>query len=122
MKTIFEKYAKQRAGFVQDLEAEVGRLGGSASDSSSVIGALHRGWIDLKAAVSGGDGEALVAACETGEDHAAAAYERVSDLELPGQANALVKKQWEAVKEAHAHMLRLKADGDAVGFPKDQKS
>jgi uncharacterized protein (TIGR02284 family) len=119
LRTIFAHYAKQRAGFVRDLEAETKRLGGIPSDSSSVIGALHRGWIDLKAALSGGDGEALVAACETGEDHAVAAYERVVDLELSGQTNSLVEKQWEAIKEAHAHMLRLKAEGASGGFPND---
>jgi uncharacterized protein (TIGR02284 family) len=121
LKTVFTNYAKQRTGFVRDLQAEVQRLGGAPLDPSSLIGTLHRGWIDLKAVVSGGSGEAIVAACETGEDHAAAAYERVVDLELSGQTNAIVEKQWEAIKEAHAHMLRLKAEGEKSGFPKDTK-
>src|SRR5271166_5240825 len=75
LKSIFAAYAKQRSGFVRDLQSEVQRLGGAPLDSSSLVGTLHRGWIDLKAAVSGGNGESIVAACETGEDHAAAAYE-----------------------------------------------
>ena len=121
LKTIFAGYAKQRTGFVRELQAEVERLGGTPLDSSSLIATLHRGWIDLKSALSGGSGEAIVAACETGEDHAAAAYERVVDLELSGETNALVEKQWGAIKEAHAHMLRLKAQGETAAFPRDAK-
>jgi uncharacterized protein (TIGR02284 family) len=122
LKTVFTNYAKQRAGFVSDLESEVQRLGGTPSDSTGVMAALHRGWMDLKAAISGGDGEAIVAACETGEDHAVAQYERVSDLDLPGQTNTLVQKQYEAVKEAHAHMLRLKTESETAGYSKDAKA
>ena len=120
LKTVFVAYAKQRTGFAIDLQSEVQRLGGTPLDSTSLVGALHRGWIDLKAAVSGGNGAAIVAACETGEDHAAAAYERVVDLELSGQTNTLVEKQWEEIKQAHAHMERLKVGGEKDDFPKDK--
>ena len=122
LKSVFEQYARQREGFAQELRTEVERLGGTPLDSTSVVGTLHRGWIDLKGAVTGGDGEAIVAACETGEDHAAAAYERVVDLELTGFAHAMVERQWEAIKEAHAHILRLKSEGEKAGFRKDSKA
>ena len=52
-------------------EGEMERLGGTAEDSGSISAALHRGWIDVKSALSGGDGSAIVAACETGDDAAA---------------------------------------------------
>ncbi len=122
LKTIFSSYATQRSRFVRDLEDEVRRLGSTDTEAPSPLGSLHRGWMQLKGAISGGSGAAIVAACETGEDHAAAAYERVVDLELPGQTGTLVARQWEAIKEAHSHMLRLKHEGEQADFPKDAKA
>lgn len=122
LKTIFTTYATQRSRFVRELEDEVRRLRSTDREVPSPLGSLHRGWMQLKGAISGGSGAAIVAACETGEDHAAAAYERVVDLELPGQTGTLVARQWEAIKEAHSHMLRLKHEGEQADFPKDAKA
>jgi uncharacterized protein (TIGR02284 family) len=51
----------------------VERLGGVAADSGTFTAAVHRGWIGLKAALLGGHGGAIIAACETGEDYTLAA-------------------------------------------------
>lgn len=40
---------------------------GEPDNTGSVGGALHRGWIDMKSALGGGD-HAILAATETGED------------------------------------------------------
>jgi uncharacterized protein (TIGR02284 family) len=120
LKTIFSDYAKQRGEFARHLQAEVERLGGNPTDSGTVTAALHRGWMDLKSALSGGDGAAIIAACETGEDSAAAAFERVVNMELTGQTKSLVEKQWRQIKEAHAHMLLLKEEAAGSDFPKNE--
>ena len=64
LRTVFSDYARQRAQFALQLQGEVERLGGTAQDSGSITAALHRGWIDVKSALSGGDGSAIVAACD----------------------------------------------------------
>ncbi len=69
---------------------------------------MHRGWLDLKAAVTGGDAMGVVAACETGEDSAQAAYERVVNLDLSGETRSLIEKQWHKIQEAHQRLLNLK--------------
>src|SRR3954465_14737900 len=58
-----------------ELKAEVRRLGGDPDKSGTIAGAVHRGWINLKAAVTGHDEEAIIAECERGEEHAAHVYE-----------------------------------------------
>ncbi|MDQ6665615.1 MAG: PA2169 family four-helix-bundle protein [Acidobacteriota bacterium] len=118
LETVFNDYAKQRAGFARQLQAEVERLGGTSTDSGTLGAAVHRGWMDLKSAISGGDGAAIVAACETGEDHAAAEFERVVNLDISGQTRTLVEKQWQKIKEAHAHLLRLKDETRRADYPK----
>ncbi len=108
--TVFEAYAKQRAGFVRELTEEVKRLGGDASESGSVSAAVHRGWLDLKAALTGGSAAGVVAACETGEDSAQAAYERVVNSGISGETRSLVQKQWHKIQEAHQRLLNLKRE------------
>jgi uncharacterized protein (TIGR02284 family) len=108
LRSIFEEYAEQRRKFVRELEAEVERLGGRPVESGSVAAAVHRGWIDLKGAISGGGVHAIVAACETGEDAAQAAYERVVNLDISGATRTLVERQWRQIQEAHQRMRHLK--------------
>jgi uncharacterized protein (TIGR02284 family) len=120
LQTVFGDYARQRREFARHLQAEVERLGGNPIDSSSFAAALHRGWMDLKSGLTGGDGAAIIAACETGEDAAAAAFERVVNLDISGQTKSLVENQWRKIKEAHAHMQRLKEETTSADFPKNE--
>jgi uncharacterized protein (TIGR02284 family) len=66
--------------------------------------------MNLKSALTGGDPGAIVAACETGEDSAAAAFERVVNTDVTGRLRSLVEAQWAKIKEAHQRMLHLKAE------------
>ena len=122
LKTVFSDYAEQRGHFAHQLQAEAERLGGTAAVSGSITAALHRSWIDVKAAFSGGDGSAIVAACETGEDAAEAAYQRVLDMDISGQTRILIERQHRHVQEAHNHMRRLKASNSTGEYPKTQAS
>ncbi len=106
--TVFEEYAKQRTGFVHELQAEVRRLGGEPIDSGTLGASVHRGWLDLKSALTGGSAAAIVAACETGEDSAQAAYERVVNIDISGETRTLVEKQWHKIQEAHQRLINLK--------------
>ncbi len=121
LETVFRGYAKQRAGFVQELEAEFKRLGGEASDSGTVSAALHRGWMDLKSALSGGDAGGMIAACESGEARAEATYARAASTDISGKGRSLVEKQWQQIKEAHTRMHRLKDEmEDGTRFQKNE--
>ncbi len=108
LRGIFTEYAKERATFVRELSAEVERLGGIPESAGTVTAAVHRGWMDLKAAITGRGTHAVVAACETGEDAAKAAYERVVNVDISGATRTLVEKQWHKIQEAHSRMLHLK--------------
>ena len=112
--SMFSEYAKQRAGFAQDLEAEIKRLGGDAKNSGTVAGTLHRGWMDLKVTLSGGSPNGILAACESGDDSAEAAYAQFASTDISGKTRALIERQWQQIKEAHTRVRRLKnevADG-----------
>jgi uncharacterized protein (TIGR02284 family) len=122
LESVFTKYAKQRGQFAHELQTEVERLGGKPGDSGTTGGTLLRGWMDLKSALTSGNGAAVIATCETGEEVAVAAYDWVVNLDISGQTRALVEKQCKSIKEAFARLLRLKTENAAgTEFQKNDK-
>ena len=77
-----------------ELQAEVRRLGGDPEKSGSVAAAMHRGWMDLKAAVSGHDEAAILTECERGEELAVKNYEDALKKNLPAETRTIVEAQF----------------------------
>jgi uncharacterized protein (TIGR02284 family) len=112
LKQLFQQYSRQRAGFVGELQSEVRRLGGDPENSGSVAASLHRGWIDIKAAVTGDDDKAVVSEAERGEDSAVSNYRAALGVDLPANVRSMVERQFADVKEAHDRVRNLeKASG-----------
>ena len=107
-KALFLEYARQRASMAADLQAEVRSLGGDPEKSGSMSGSLHRGWLDIKAAITGKDDHAILAEAERGEDVAKAAYESALKATLPSTAQTLVQRQAGMVRQAHDHVRALR--------------
>jgi uncharacterized protein (TIGR02284 family) len=107
LKTLFHTYAQQRAQFAGELQDEVRRLGGDPETSGSVAATLHRGWINIKSAVTGEDENAVISECERGEDAAVSNYRAALDADLPANVRALVERQFTHVKEAHDRIRSL---------------
>jgi len=97
----FLKYAEQRSKFVDELQREVRKVGGDPDESGSLAGAIHRGWINIKSAVTGQDEESVLAECERGEDSAVRNYEEALKKNLPESVRSLIQKQYAQVQEAH---------------------
>ena len=101
LRILFERYAQQRATFVQELRGLVRQFGGDAEDHGTAPGKLHRGWINLKAALSSNEPHAVLAECERGEDAAVKAYrEALERLEDPN-AREIVSRQFVTVQATH---------------------
>lgn len=101
LKAKFLEYSRERAQMVTELQAEVRRLGGDPEKTGSVSGSVHRGWLGLKAVLTGHDDHAIVAEAERGEDVAKGAYESAVKESLPGTAQAVVQQQAAKVTRAH---------------------
>ncbi len=113
LKTLFHTYSQQRAQFAGELQSEVARLGGDPEKTGSIAASLHRGWIDIKSAVTGEDEGAVIAECERGEDSAVKNYkDALTDENLPADLRSIVERQFTQVKEAHDRIRSLeKATG-----------
>src|SRR5690349_11369619 len=60
LKTLFYDLGQQRAQFAGELQTLVRELGGDPEKEGSFSGALHRGWINIKSAVTGQDEHAIL--------------------------------------------------------------
>jgi uncharacterized protein (TIGR02284 family) len=105
--TLFMNYSEQRASFAAELQAEVRRLGGDPETGGSAIGAVHRGWIDIKSAVAGKEEAAVIAEAERGEDHAVREYRQALEKNLPTGVQTIVENQYIHVRDAHDHVRAL---------------
>lgn len=108
LKSLFSKYASQRAGYVQELSAAVTQLGGDPATSGHIAGTLHRGWINLKEAFASNEDRAIVNEAESGEDAAMKAYREASASTLPANVGTLIQTQYAGIQEAHNAVRNLK--------------
>jgi uncharacterized protein (TIGR02284 family) len=109
LKTLFSDYSQQRSRFATALQSEARSHGETKPEnSSSTAGALHRGWINLKSAITGGDEHAILAECERGEDSAVEEYKKALDDGLTPSAQDLVSRQFTEVKAAHDRIRSLR--------------
>jgi uncharacterized protein (TIGR02284 family) len=108
LKSVFMKYSQERSGFVADLQNLVRTLGGDPEESGSTAGALHRGWINIKSAITGSDDAAILNECERGEDAAKNAYKEAQKADLPGYIRDIIEAQFSSVLAAHDHVRTLR--------------
>ena len=100
LKTLFNELAGERARFAADLLPHLRRLGGNADWEGTNAGALHRGWINLKAHVPGHHDHAIVTEAERGEHAALNAYEDALSGMLPPTVTELIEAQQLAMQSA----------------------
>lgn len=108
IKSLFLEYSQQRAQFAKELQNEVRLLNSDPEKSGSIAGSLHRGWIDLKSAVTGRDEHAILAECERGEDSAVKNYKEALEKAMPGDLTQLLQSQYAAVTQAHDRVRNLR--------------
>jgi uncharacterized protein (TIGR02284 family) len=109
LKTTFETLSLQRSRFAGELQNQVINLGEpEPEDSSSVAGAMHRAWMNVKSAVTNRDRHAILAEAERGEDTAVSAYEDAMEKDLPASIKDIVSRQATEVKTAHDKIRSLR--------------
>jgi uncharacterized protein (TIGR02284 family) len=106
---LFETLALERGKFVVQLQDRIRTLRGTPAKSGSPAGALHRGWMGLKAAVEANEAHALLAECERGDDMSLKLYAAaLRESRLDGISRQLVQEQYERVQLAHDRVRQLR--------------
>jgi uncharacterized protein (TIGR02284 family) len=110
-KTFFAEKSRERSHFVGELQTLVRTLGGDPEKEGSVAAALHRGWMDLKAAIAGNDLHGVLVECERGEDSAKNTYREALSLTLPANVSDVVQAQYNSILATHDVVKTLRDAG-----------
>lgn len=113
LKSLFYSYSQERARFVGELQDEVRRLGGDPETTGSIAATLHRGWINIKSAVTGGDEGSIISECERGEDSALKNYNAALEVDVPANIRSIIERQYVQVKSAHDQIRSLEHSSSA---------
>ena len=116
LKSLFYEFSQQRSQFAGELQSLVQSLGGDPENTGSVAAAIHRGWINIKSAVTGKDDGAILSECERGEDSAKNTYKNATEEPLPANVMETVQTQYQAILSAHDRIkaLRDSANNDTT--------
>jgi uncharacterized protein (TIGR02284 family) len=109
LKSLFTGYSEQRFRFASELQAQVKSLGEPEPETGgSAAGAMHRGWINLKSAITSKEESAILAECERGEDAAVQAFEKAMRDDLTSAVRDIVSRQYSEIKSAHDRIKTLR--------------
>ena len=106
---LFRERASERQQVVEQLRSEVRRLGGNPEDDGSFLGATHQRFLDLKAAITGRDDQAIINEVERGEDYLKEKFEAaLNSGHLSGESRSVVESCYQSVRQGHDQMSQLK--------------
>ena len=106
---LFRKAADERSQVVETLRAAVTRLGGNPEDDGSFLGKTHQRFLDLKAAVTGRDDQAIINEVERGEDYLKEKFEAaIGNADLGAESRSAVETAYQSVRQGHDRMRDLK--------------
>ena len=105
----FSEMAEERSRLAADLQQHVRAIGGDPETESSTAGAAHRGWVDLKSAITGRDEKAIVNEVERGEDYLKAKFETaMQDDKLSSTARGKLEQCFASVRKGHDRASAMK--------------
>jgi uncharacterized protein (TIGR02284 family) len=108
LKSTFLQRADDCRRAAQELNEQIRSLGGSIEEHGSAAGALHRGWVAVKATLSTYDDKAVLEECERGEDNAKARYAKALKQPLPAGVKLIVERQMQGLQRNHDQIKMLR--------------
>jgi uncharacterized protein (TIGR02284 family) len=108
LKSTFLQRADDCRSAAQELNEQIRSLGGSSEESGSAAGALHRGWVSVKATLSTYDDKAVLEEAERGEDNAKARYTKALKKPLPAAVKLIVERQMQGLQRNHDQIKMLR--------------
>jgi uncharacterized protein (TIGR02284 family) len=115
LRELFRSRADERQKIVEELRAEVRRLGGDPEDGGSFLGKAHQRFEDLKAAITGRDEKAIINEVERGEDYLKEKWQAaLQSGNLKGETHDLVERLYQSIKAGHDQISQLKHGFEAT--------
>lgn len=108
LKSLFLQRADDCRHAAQELHQQIRSLGSTPDEGGTAAGAVHRGWVTVKAALSTYDDKAVLEECERAEDNALARYRKALKTNLPASIKQLVERQMQGVQRNHDQIKMLR--------------
>ena len=93
LRSLLHVYSEQRMNFSLELQGIVEKLGGDINITGSILGALHRRWMDIRFGIIGSNTRGILKECLRGESAAISKYENALKRGLPENIKSVVEKQ-----------------------------
>ncbi|MDP1980700.1 MAG: PA2169 family four-helix-bundle protein [Undibacterium umbellatum] len=108
LKAMLAERGRECAAAASELQELVRNQGGDPETSSSVSGALHRAWTNIRMSIVGKDDETVLNECERGEDVAVKDYRKALEKDLPAHVRVVVDRQYQGVLRNHDTIKTLR--------------
>lgn len=113
LKTVLYRLSQQRALFEAELKDEIRHFGGDMDEDTSILGTLHRTWIDIKSRFRSDELDAILEECMRGDKAAVEAYEAGLKAHLPQYLREKVESQYKLIKGTRAQLAEFQKAPDA---------
>lgn len=110
LKALIKTFAQQRAQFADRLQEEVIRLGGTPRQEGSFLASIHRGWINIKTAMTIGQystEDVALSESERGERTAVRVYEKVLTGPVSPEIKEIVEEQYQKVQAVSTQIQQM---------------
>ena len=107
IRDLFQGIAAQRGRFAAELESLATPLREKSSAEGAAPGWVPRSWIHIRSTLGTGNETELLFECGRGEKEAVERYQEALTTRLPAPIEALVRRQYEEVKEAYETLRTL---------------
>jgi uncharacterized protein (TIGR02284 family) len=108
IKVLLHRHSGECRAAGLELQTLIRQLGGKPDDGGSMAGALHRGWVSVRATLSAYSDQAMLNECERGEDTAVARYRKALKQNLPSAIRAVVERQAQGAQRNHDQVKALR--------------
>ncbi|MBL8721805.1 MAG: PA2169 family four-helix-bundle protein [Myxococcales bacterium] len=108
LRAVFEDYAGRRATMAKQLRDQLDRLGAPSDMTGTMVGKVHRTFMDAVAAVVKGRPVRMLVECERGEAFALRKWESALEMKLPMEVGNLLLDQRTEIQSTHDAFDRMR--------------
>jgi uncharacterized protein (TIGR02284 family) len=120
LKLLLRQYAQERARFGRELATEGARLGLRHNLTWAPLAAIHRGWVNIKAAMTIDEnrkGLVVLRECRRGEAAAQRNYRRALKRNLPPNIQRLAQRHYGRLQRVHEELGQLSGRAEVRRLP-----
>ena len=110
LREVFYRMAIEGRSYVNDLHAEVIRMGGAPVTQATITGKIYLQWLDGKNSFDDMDSASRLLACRAAGEATEAAYRYALEQRLSGDLHQLIETQLGSLERSHQQMHVLATD------------